>query len=302
MSDEIVYALLNNKIKKLAKKVEEGGLPEGTVIPTKLSDLENDLYGSTELLVGECTAADFIVKEMEDEEGTYTIIFANLSGDAGVKEAVMADATLTGYLKTIDGITFPLEFGRDTTNSNYAEWVISLNGAIGAVLNIGFNIDPDTFDVIESDYNSCIVLYQPDMLSLIDTVKITTVTYKKIPAEYVESESDFFIAKQDVTPYSEISNAYQDDKLCYAEVQDPRNGGIVRVPITEYYEDWSAGTFTGENGYYIKVEINSENAWDINSGYILPRTGMVDRGKFLRVDINGNWVAEAVPSAEGGSY
>ena len=302
MSGEIIYALLNSKIKKLTKRVEEGGLPEGTVIPTKLSDLENDLYGSTELLVGECTAADFVVKEMEDEEGTYTISFVNLSGDAGVKEALMANATLTGYLKTIDDTTIPLEFARDTTGSNYVEWAISLNGVIGAGLNIGFNIDPDTFDVIESDYNSCIVLYQPDILSLIDTVKITAVTYKKIPAEYVESESDFFIAKQDVTPYSEIFNAYWDDKLCYAEVRDPRNGGIVRVPITESYEDWSAGTFTGENGYYIKVEINSENAWDISSGYILPKPYVADKGKFLRVDINGNWAIEAIPSAEGGSF
>ena len=64
MSGEIIYALLNNKIKKLAKKVEEGGLPEGTVIPTKLSDLENDLFGQTERIVIEAASDDF--KALQD--------------------------------------------------------------------------------------------------------------------------------------------------------------------------------------------------------------------------------------------
>lgn len=290
MSDEIVYALLNNKIKKLTKKVE------GAAIPAKLSDLKNDLYGQIELLVGEAAKNDIVIKEYEVEGSPQTIVFANLSSDTGVKEAIMAGAILTGYIKQINS-SLPLTFDKPDVDDDSFYKILLPNSEAVAHLFIGCKIDHTNMNVIESDINSIVVFKNSRVIEAIESFKITATHTKKIPAEHVES--DIFIAKYGETPFVDIKAAWDSDKACYLEMKE--DYGHVRLPFVNCSSSTAQAQIDAQ-GLTLVVLVNLSNEWLTHKISLLPSITSSDAGKFLRVDSGGQWVAEAVPSAEGGSF
>ena len=166
------------------------------------------------------------------------------------------------------------------------------------IAQIVFGVGIENDQEVYRDGFVTVVPIQQMVIQNLDSMKIIAIRLKKIPAKYVEPVgSDIFIAEKNVTTYAELFNAFWADKACYAKV----NGK--KVPIIESHEEWSKGVLVEDDGHYIAVEISSITGdWTITDEYVLPRTSMVDHGKFLRVDMNGNWAIEAVPSAEGGSF
>ena len=292
MSDEIVYALLNSKIKKLAKKVEEGGLPEGTVIPTKLSDLENDLYYHEELVAFEAQKSDF--KQVQ-----YYV--ANSDCKITSEEAKMDNVVFKAFVTTAQG---SVELRMEKTESDEEAGAYLLQDEVPvAAVSIGKYVDFETKEVIEEEGKSFVTLLFSSVLQTFESVQIIAVRTKKIPAEYVEGGAGgMFIAKFNETPFADIKAAWDEQKVCYLDM-----GNAIpdtRLPFVECSDATARAELFlhGNYGFSIQVTVTSNGKWNFNMSSILPETTNMDEGKFLRVNSNGVWVAEELSSAEGGSF
>ena len=287
MSGEIIYALLNNKIKKLAKKVEEGGLPEGTVIPTKLSDLENDLFGQTERIVIEAASDDF--KALQDGGNALS----QMCGIT-VSEINSGNITLSGFAMAGEKVdAFDL---RAISSDDLPYFAIVYNGLFLGELVFGVAITDDGREEYVDGAVTAVIAAQA--LEMFEFVKITAMRTKKIPAECVESSQ--FIAKFNETPFADIKAAWDSDINCCIDLGSL--GDNVRVPVNRCTDTQIAAIIPTDNGAVIEVTVTNANVWDFKLRFILPETTNMDVGKFLRVNSDGQWIAAEVPSAEGGSF
>lgn len=290
MSDEIVYALLNSKIKKLAKKVEEGGLPEGVVIPTKLSDLENDLYYHEELVAFEAQKSDF--KQVQ-----YYV--ANSDCKITSEEAKMDNVVFKAFVTTAQG-SVELRMEKSESDEEAGAYLLQDEVPIAAV-SIGKYVDFETKEVIEEEGKSFVMLLFSSVLQTFESVQIIAVRTKKISAEYIEGGAGgMFIAKFNETPFADIKAAWDSDINCCIDLGS--FGDNMRVPVYMCTNTRAGAIVPTDNGAVVEVTVTNENVWDFKLRFILPETTNMDVGKFLRVNSMGEWIAAEVPSAEGGSF
>ena len=111
--------------------------------------------------------------------------------------------------------------------------------------------------------------------------------------------------------YAEIFAAYQAGRPCYAVLNTSTGTKIITLPLTKLNETAGAAIFaltqmiTGDvpNAIWAAyVEIAEDYAEGrYEERYMMPEVSTSDNGKFMRV-VNGNWEAETVPDANGGSF
>ena len=127
---------------------------------------------------------------------------------------------------------------------------------------------------------------------------------------------------QQLSPRPEILAAYQAGRPCYAKcrMSGKTSWGYRYLPLTELDENTSSGyarfamaQMTDGSSpekletNYVKIGADGTavgyfGTQDLGSAQMLPEVDPSDEGKFLRVNWNAEWVAEAVPSANGGSF
>lgn len=122
--------------------------------------------------------------------------------------------------------------------------------------------------------------------------------------------------------FAEILAAYQAGRPCYAKcrMSGKTSWGYRYLPLTELDENTSSGyarfamaQMTDGSSpekletNYVKIGADGTavgyfGTQDLGSAQMLPEVDPSDEGKFLRVNWNAEWVAEALPSANGGSF